>query len=161
MRTQILFVTILTTLVLAGCGGSKLATVKVTGTVTFDGQPLEGASISFTPQTEGQGHPGYAITDSKGEYKLQTMLGAAGAGTTPGVYLVAITCVEKPEVVVPTQTYTGASGPGPGESGGTMGPPPPAKSLIPEWYGNVNTSGLTATVEKKKNNVIDFDLTSN
>jgi hypothetical protein len=149
MRNILLFITIFTMVVLCGCSGSKLATVKVSGTVTLDGVPLDDATVTFTPKTEGQGHPAYGITDTNGRYQLQTFLGAVNAGTTPGDYLVSVTKREK----------SGGEGVSGSPSSGT-GPPPPPKSLIPEKYGKTETSELTATVENKKNNVIDFDLTN-
>lgn len=40
---------------LVGCGGgSKFPTVKVSGKVTLDGQPLAKGSINVSPQGEGQ-----------------------------------------------------------------------------------------------------------
>ena len=149
MRNILLFVTIITAVILAGCGDGKLKTIKVTGTITFDGAPLEGATINFSPKNEGQGHPAYGTTDASGEYKLQTHLGNADAGTTAGEYVVTIS---KKEVVLPPVAA-------PGEMPSMGGPPPAApKSLIPERYASAATSGFTATVEKGKN-VFDFELT--
>jgi hypothetical protein len=134
---------------LFGCGSGKLATVKVSGTVTFEGQPLAGAMVNFSPKTAGAGHPGYAVTDTGGRYKLQTLLGNPDAGTTPGEYDVYIV---KMEETPPTDS--GLAG---GSSATVFRPPP--KSLIPDRYSSTATSGLTATV-KNKNNVIDFELTN-
>ncbi|MDR0328754.1 MAG: hypothetical protein LBI05_10710 [Planctomycetaceae bacterium] len=151
MRNILLSMTILAVLALTtGCGDGTIATLKVTGTITLDGVPLPNANINFTPKSEGQGNPGYAVTDEKGTYKLQTLLGAAEAGTTPGDYGVSITCVESGRVVESTRGSTSDA------------PPPPMtrpQSLIPERYGSTATSGLSATVEKGKL-VHDFALTS-
>ena len=153
MRNILLFVTIFTALALTtGCGDGKIATLKVTGTITFDGEPLAEANVNFTPKTPGQGNPAYAVTDDQGHYKLQTLLGKAEAGTTPGDYDVYITKMEKVA----------------SSNGGTLGAPTAPspesmrqpKSVIPERYGNTATSGLSATVEKGKT-VHDFALTSN
>jgi hypothetical protein len=144
MRNLQLFITILTLLVLVGCGDGKLATVKVTGKVTLDGEPLAGASITFTPKTTGVGHPGYATTDASGIYKLQTSQGAADAGTTPGDYLVAIRKVEvDPDAPPPEPGYS-----------------PKTRSVIPTRYAQPTTSELTATVENKRSNEFNFELTS-
>ena len=144
MRTLLFFITILTTVFLIGCGtGGGLATVKVTGTVTLDGEPVAGASVRFSPKTEGQGHPGSARTDAKGFYQLSTALGKDNAGTTPGDYLVAISKVEVDPNAPP---------PKPGFSEQT-------RSLIPVRYAQTSTSELTATVENKPN-VINFELTT-
>ena len=155
MRNILLFTAIFTTMVLTGCS-NKLATVMVTGTITYEGEPLADASISFSPVTEGQGHPAYGTTDSSGKYVLQTILGAVGAGTTPGEYMVTITKLEKPK---PAQEVRTDSSGRPIATASSMGPPPRLKSLIPDRYSSVDTSELTATVEQKRNNVINFALT--
>jgi len=141
MRNILLFITLLTTVALVGCGGSKLATIKVSGTVTLDGAPLADASVNFVPKTEGQGHAAYGKTDAEGRYQLQTLQGDPDAGTTPGEYLVTIS---KREAVVSD------------ESGRS---PPPVKSLIPTRYNKPETSELTATVAKGST-VFDFPLVS-
>ena len=144
MRTILFFITILTAVSFIGCGDGGLATVKVTGTVTFDGEPLPGASINFAPKTQGQGHTGYAITDASGRYQLQTLQGKADAGTTPGEYLVSVSKEEvDPAAPPPAQGYSAQT-----------------RSVIPRRYTNPSSSGLTATVENKRSNEINFELTS-
>jgi len=145
MRNLSLLVAIFTAVALiAGCGGTGLHTIVVTGTVTFDGEPLEGAAITFTPR--GEGHPAFGITDANGRYTLQTMLGNPDAGTTPGDYEVAITKFE----ATPPRT----------EEEDALGLPPPSpRSLIPVRYGSTGTSGLAATVRQGEANVFNFDLT--
>jgi hypothetical protein len=144
MRNLFYFLTIFTTVFLIGCGGGGLATNKVTGTVTVDGEPLANASITFTPKTQGVGHPGYGTTDEKGVYLLQTSQGQAEAGTTPGDYLVAIRKSEvDPDAPPPAPGY-----------------PPVTRSVIPVRYAQTSTSGLVATVENKRSNEINFELTS-
>jgi hypothetical protein len=65
---------------IAGCGGPKLASVS--GTVTLDGQPLANASVTFQPMGEGNLNPGqgsYAKTDQNGNYTLEMQGGKKGA----------------------------------------------------------------------------------
>ena len=149
MRITLLFITLLTVVAISGCG-SKLDTIKVSGTITFDGAPLADATVNFSPETEGVGLPAYGTTDASGNYVLQTPQGAVDGGTTPGKYLVTVHKREKTPVA---ET--------PGEYDGTSSAPDPnlprPKSLIPERYERVATSGLTATVEKD-NTVFNFDL---
>ncbi|MDR2115742.1 MAG: carboxypeptidase-like regulatory domain-containing protein [Planctomycetaceae bacterium] len=74
-----------------GCfQNNTIDTEAVTGTITLSGQPLEGASVSFSPKVAGQGTPASAVTDAQGKYVLQTPLGAAQAGTSQGEYIVLI-----------------------------------------------------------------------
>lgn len=129
------------------CGGGAIKTEGVSGVVTLDGEPLPNATVYFTPAEGSAGaSQGVGKTNEKGEYKLQTLLGEADAGTTPGEYKVAIDCVE------PYETGNMIE-----ENGGEI-PETKVRSIIPEDYGNPATSGLTATVVEG-DNVINFDLT--
>jgi hypothetical protein len=61
--------------------------VKVTGKVTLDDQPVEGASVIFQGESGG-GHPAAGQTDSEGVFYLGTFEG--GDGAFPGEYKVLI-----------------------------------------------------------------------
>ena len=65
----------------SGCGSEKLA--PVSGTVTLDGKPLAGATVSFQPTAEREGIEAplgsTGKTNDKGEYTLQTITGKPGA----------------------------------------------------------------------------------
>jgi hypothetical protein len=50
---------------LAGCGGSKI--VKVSGTLTYKGQAVKNAYVSFTPEN---GRPSWGETDDQGHFDL-------------------------------------------------------------------------------------------
>jgi len=55
--------------VMAGCGGPEgPAIAPVTGVVTLKGEPVEGAEVTFIPQS---GRPSVGVTDKKGKYTLQ------------------------------------------------------------------------------------------
>ena len=131
-------------LTLSGCGDGKLRTEPVTGTITYKGEPLVGASVAFSPKVAGEGHGGFARTDSNGFYRLQTTLGHVDAGTTPGEYYVTITKVK----LVGTGRFTNDG------SGRTEEEVP--VSVIPEKYSSAE-GGLTATVVRGRN-VFNFDL---
>jgi len=137
---------------ISGCS-DRIATIKVTGTITLDGQPLAGANVNFSPKVEGEGNPGFGVTDANGRYTLQTLAGAADAGTTPGEYLVTV-----------TKTASQAPPPTSDEleemerSGIRYDSAATAASLVPPRYGRRDESGLTALVEKGKQNVFNFDL---
>ena len=123
-----------------GCGRStdtdRPRTVPVLGTVTHNGQPLAGASVTFL-RTDGQ-PSAVGRTDSNGRYSLTTF--EPGDGAIPGEYGVQVVKYEEPD--------------SPPEDGET----PPLKSLIPEKYTTVANSGLTATVGEGGGNTFDFDL---
>jgi hypothetical protein len=62
----------------AGCGqaGPELGSVK--GTITLDGKPLEGAEISFQPDS-ATGSPALGETDAEGRYELRYTRSRNGA----------------------------------------------------------------------------------
>lgn len=65
-------------LLLCGCGGGADTPDlgQVSGVVTLDGQPLEGAVIEFIPQG---GRPSSGTTDSEGKYDLRYTVEEDGA----------------------------------------------------------------------------------
>jgi len=147
---------------MSGCGGVDAEFRPVSGTVTYGGAPLEGASVFFVPLNE-TGIAATGATDASGKYSLtSTTAKRFGSGAKPGQYRVRITKSE--DTVNPDQeafdkgeiTYEelqerkARRGP---YGGGIV-----AKDLIPSKYGNPLTSGLQATVEDKKSNEINFDL---
>jgi hypothetical protein len=76
----------LASLLIVGCGsGSDLAKVK--GKVTLGGQPLEDATVTFQPTSEG-GAPSAGQTDAKGRYTL--MFTFDTPGVQPGEHSVSI-----------------------------------------------------------------------
>src|SRR5262245_58354700 len=83
------------TVALAGCTKSKgPTTVEVTGAVTLDGNPVEGANVLFAPPagSDDRRLASQATTDSGGKYHLQTHIGAGKykSGIVPGKYEVTV-----------------------------------------------------------------------
>ena len=122
---------------LAGCGSSGPEMARVSGKVTYQGQPLETGTVSFIstdparPNASGTLGPG-------GLYQLQTR--EPGDGAELGEYQVVISDLD------PDAMNTAL----PGE-------PIQLSSKLPEKYQNPATSGLTRTVERGRNS-FDFDL---
>ncbi len=131
------------------CGGGAIKTEGVSGVVTLDGEPLPNATVYFTPVDKASGaQQSVGRTNEAGEYKLQTLLGAADAGTTPGDYVVTIDCVDEVKTGGTTTNDDGEEVPETEEI-----------QRVPSRYLNGETSGLTATVVKGSN-TFNFDLTS-
>lgn len=132
-------------LCLAGCtGGSRLPkpnTVPVTGKVTFKGEAVADATVSFVPT--GSHRSAYAKTDAAGAYKLNTA--GNNDGAMPGDY----------QVIVTKSVSEGAAA-----SNDIAAPQQPVKfkSLLPEKYAQASSSGLTASVKKDGANRFDFSL---
>jgi hypothetical protein len=78
-------------LLASGCGKGL---VRVSGTVTLDDKPLEGAMVSFQP--EDGGTPATGFTGSDGTFRLTTY--STGDGARPGEYKVTITKKEEASV---------------------------------------------------------------
>ncbi|GAA4420522.1 carboxypeptidase-like regulatory domain-containing protein [Bremerella cremea] len=143
---------LLLSIFLAGCStdDSVLKVEYVEGTVTLDGEPVEGATIMFSPVVRGEGAPANGFTDAQGHYELTVVQPGEGlssqvnGGTLPGEYRVTIakaTAADTPEDVVGNA------------------PQPKLTYHVPKRYQNPNQSGLTATVHEG-NNDIPFALES-
>jgi len=70
-------------LLCSACGSGRPALQRVSGTVTLDGQPLEGAGVSLAPMTGTNGklpygRPSFGVTDSQGKFRLGTYGDADG-----------------------------------------------------------------------------------
>jgi len=139
-----------------GCGqGSKL--LPASGTITYQGKPVDGALVTFL----GEGNVlGSGTTDAAGKFTIST-LGKPGA--VPGKNAVAI-----------TKTTGGSAAPAGMKAQAT---PPSAeeiqkmqaemkssmsgakvKQLLPAKYANPELSGFTADVQPGKS-TFDFTLT--
>lgn len=115
-----------------GCGGGPAA---VSGVVTLDGKPVEGASVSFAPSGADGGIGGsYGKTDAQGRYELRTVIGDR-SGAAPGKHKVAIS-LSKPD---------------------PNNPEGAAKDLIPAKYNT--KSDLTFEVPAGGTDKADFTLT--
>jgi len=139
-------------LMFAGCGskGRGLKVEYVEGVVTLDDQPLEGASVTFIPKTEGgkeESASGYS--DEKGVYKLSSVNGDPGKGAVAGEYVVNVSKVkvEDPKAGMSYEQATVST---------TV-----VKQIqeLPAIYQDRKNSPLTFTVKPGKNK-IDIELKS-
>lgn len=74
---------------LLGCGESGPKLAPVTGTVTLNGKPLEGAVVSFQPDSSfAEGIPANVRSGPDGNYKAFTN---GRSGVMPGKYRVVVT----------------------------------------------------------------------
>lgn len=133
--------------VVVGCGGGPdLGSVE--GTVTYNGDPVEGATVTFKPE---EGPLATGTTDSGGKFTLTT---AGEEGAVLGKHAVYIT------------KSAGGGGDAASMTPEDMkkmqeeGKAPEAKSAIPQKYASPKTSELTAevTTDASKNK-FDFTLT--
>ena len=123
---------------IAGCGGG-LDLIPVSGTVTLDGKPVDGAAVVFVPVAGGPVASG--TTEAGGKFRLMTV---NEPGAVPGEHHVTVT----------KQTMHGITADGmPGPDGVRV------EWHVPERYSRAKTSGLTATVGGNKPEV-SFALSS-
>jgi len=154
--------TVLLVLVLAGCSDPDARYSKVEGTITYNGAPLADATVSFAP-TSSEGEYASGLTDASGKFML-TSAGAidGGRGALPGDYTVTVSkmeaAVDKDQEDLDSGKITYDEYQAKMAARGSYASAPAAKSLIPQKYGSGSSSGLTATVEKGKNQPFVFDL---
>ena len=125
-------------LVLSACGKKSVdgrpEMVPVAGTVLFNGQPSQGATVVFAP--EGHQYAATAKTDLSGRFELMTF--DPGDGAVPGDYKVTVSLCE----VIPL-------------AGGAIR----EEHHLPKRYLDFQTSGLTATVAAEGPNDVRLELT--
>lgn len=151
-------------LVCVGCKQPEEA-IPVSGTVTLDGKPVEGATVNFSPQAT-TGKVAVGLTDAAGKFTLNTP--ELGLGAMGGIYDVTV-----------TKSQLGA---GSGEvwqdprgMGGELTEeqkkevmnmanrgkkPANLEDAVPAKYGNAKSSGLKANVTKGQANDFTFELKS-
>jgi hypothetical protein len=146
--------------IMTGCGGPDPNLGKVSGTVTYKGAPVEGATVSFLPANPGSGVLAVATTDAAGHYVLAAPQtdGGVAAGAFSGSYNVTIRKMEvtlDPNLVLFNEgkiDYDELQERGGGTGGGTT------RDLLPAKYRDVKSSGLKAEVQAQAENVCDFVL---
>jgi hypothetical protein len=121
----------------AGCGGPRV--VKVSGTVTRGGRPVDKLQVTFQPE---HGRPSWGITDKDGHYTLNYERGRDGAVT--GTHKVWVR-------VQPTSAKEEA------DLARGLVKLHPEMNRILEKYGNLKTTPLTREV-KEDDQVIDLQL---
>lgn len=164
--------------VLAGCGGPKL--VPVTGAVTLDGKPVDGATVTFVSEDGKNSFSG--STDASGKYSLQE---GEKVGALPGSYKVIV--VKNPhkassEAIDPAESMkmmkkeeeethkaskaaTGGAGSDPKSKmmksvAAAAAAPAPLKTDLPTTYANSASTPLTAKVEKGEGTTVNLELKS-
>lgn len=144
-----------------GCSGDDgLATrYAVSGTVNYNGKPLEKGRINFIPKARDARPASGKIAN--GSFTLTTL--TTDDGAVPGEYKVSVDTKEFDEAAAKAESEKLAQKHGLKGMGPQMPPEvlatlnKKAKSTIPEKYSNPDKSELTATV-KASSNSFTFDL---
>src|SRR5262245_26970608 len=129
-----------------GCNrGSVLGTVPVSGKVTYRGQAVANATVTFIG--EGDARAAVAVTDPRGVYRLKTL---DSAGATPGKYVV---------LVSQTETASGDDKPiSMDEAAKNRGKAREPKQLLPPKYSDPAKTPLKYEVQSGRTNTFDLQL---
>lgn len=148
---------LLSLVLVSGCGPStagQLPTNKVTGTVTMNGAPVPGATVTFSPTEKGI-PAAIGMTDGQGVYTLTTY--QPGDGAVEGNYKVTVTkFVASAAPAEASHDPTGASGAsGAPQHSGPRGGASGGGSALPDKFAKADSSPFLMTVKKGDN---DFPL---
>jgi hypothetical protein len=165
MQYKIVFATIIvgiSAFVFTGCSQDGKNYTKVEGAITYKGQPVEGATVTFQPLTEGEGATG--ATNSSGQFSLASpqQIIKGKVGMLPGEYRVLVSKVVAPPDApgeafargdISREEYERL------QSQQRSSQPVEFKNELPEKYNSASTTNLKATVVEGKTNTHDFELT--
>jgi len=129
-RDRLSSVAFLLFVAVAGCSDSGPKVVKVTGTLTFKGQPVSNAVLTFRPEF---GRQSWAQTDEQGRFKINYDRDQDGA------------VVGKHKVWIDLRTV-----PSPNQEPGMPGRRPPMSKEMSEFFDKYNADNSKLTVEITK-----------
>lgn len=157
-------VTLVALVAIAGCSepsSTRPETINVTGTVTHNGNAVEGARVTFSPS--GAGHAATGTTNASGVFSLTSF--EAGDGAVEGSYAVAIQKMEGGAEAVALPAGVDPESPEAMDAAykameaAEANPNQEAKDLLPAKYKNPATSGFTADVAAGAENNFTFEMT--
>jgi hypothetical protein len=126
---------------LTGCGKAGPSLVQVTGSLSVDGKPANGAALIFHPKNKETKLIPAATTDENGKFKLAT---SARVGAPEGSYDVTVTWPDPSVQPTPAQKMQGLGDPGP--------------DLLAGKYSSKATSGLKADITSSTKELPPFQL---
>jgi hypothetical protein len=130
-----------------GCANEQKADIErvvpVSGTLTYQGQPLEHYQVTFLPSDGRRAATG--ITDAAGKFTMGT--NDKGDGAPPGIQKVAVVFVGPQSDDTASQV--------PIEDPAML---PQPKIRIPDKYGNPDSSGITQEVPEAGVQDLKIDL---
>ena len=132
--TILLLILIAFCVVATGCAKKKTL-VPVEGTLTLNGEPVEGATVCFVPVDGNVGAAAAGATDSSGHFTVTT---GSDPGCVPADYKVTVYKIETSGDSILTAKAT---------------------NKFPDKFADPEQSGLTATITKKTE-PLKFDLTN-
>lgn len=152
---------------LAGCGKKSLSgAAPVSGTVTYQGKPLEGATVMFRKQGQDltSGGLATATTDAQGIFALQSRVGPTDVvdGVVPGEYQVIISKSIPPNGMSEADYKQKLAEEDKIMAEKGVVPPdkqtPPKVEMLPAQYSDSQKTTLKATVPAGGDTSLKFDL---
>lgn len=146
----------------AGCAG-KYTPVKVSGVVTLDGKPIEGATVYFYAiGDDKEGRQATGATDKNGEFYLSTLKDGDGALRREYKVVIQKYVPSRPNLKIPDFPNT--------QEGKILKDDfmyrnfeakgiQPFKNALPPKYENMNTTPLSCNVQGRMSDV-KFELAS-
>jgi hypothetical protein len=118
--------------------------VPASGTVTLDGEPVEGVTVTFIPEGDVGGRGGYGVSDSQGNFSLQAS--PEVEGIPPGKYQVIFRKLRMPDgSPIPSDMMAADAEP---------------VNLMPEKYGSIDGAYVMAEVPTVGGESLQFDLST-
>jgi hypothetical protein len=124
---------------MSGCGG-KPSPEPVSGTITYNGEPVVNANVIFTPKT-AEGEVARGQTDDQGKV-TQVSTASPGDGVRPGEYAVSLTPLAPASSSGDEIDYAAA----------------PQKPPFPEKYMDPSVTDLRVTVAPGSDNQFNLEL---
>lgn len=152
---------------LQGCRNSDLPeVVPVTGTVTFQGQPVADATVVFfvNQGNLASGELSFGTTDAAGRFRLRTQVGRTEVldGVAAGEHRVTISKLIPPQGMTEEAYQQKLDAEKAAGESGVYGEQrevvPPRVELLAAQYSNANQTTLTASVKKGEKNDFEFQL---
>jgi hypothetical protein len=141
-------VPLLAVICMTGCGTSNSEYVAVTGTVTYQGEPVEGATVAF--RGEGSAPPALGVTSASGQFSLRT---GANPGAIPGEHIVTVTkYVVEAEPLAEEVSM---------EDAGRKKPATTIRTAIPSKYASPSGTDIRYVVKPGGGNQFTIDLGTN
>jgi hypothetical protein len=139
-----------------GCTGSAGLpnTVPVSGKVTYKGQAVNGATISFIGDKGLR--PATAITGADGSYELNTL---DAKGAMPGKYRVVVNKMDNPAGPARQMTPEEAAKSMDDAAKEANKPLAQPKNLLPAKYSDAAKTPLNFEVKSGESNTVNLDLT--
>jgi hypothetical protein len=140
----------------AGCGGPERPNMApVSGVVSFQGQPLAGAQVSFHNDKSPRVASG--VTDAQGKFTLTTF--DPGDGAIIGEHRVSIAKLQGASELSSASAADPTAAYGSGMAAAASGKMSTLqKNELPAKFANPTSSGLTVTVTKEGPNEFPFDI---